>query len=290
MRKIDITGQIFTGLTVLKECPERVNGRIQWICSCICGKVVRIDGGALRGEGSKTCGCLTGLNIKKLSRRTKIKPGDIYGNLLVIKECSKNSNKNITYLCKCICGNEKITCSYKLSHNIALHCGCKHGELINSYITKHGYSKSTDRHPAYSIWLGIKQRCLSPLCCAYRDYGGRGITICEEWKNNPKVFVEWALENGYEKGLTIERIDVNGNYEPNNCKWITRYEQVSNRRNTIYISYRGKNIAPSKEWQKYAVSANVNYRTFLGRIIRDWDIEEAALKPPNIKTRGVFIK
>ncbi|MBP1889811.1 hypothetical protein J2Z53_001394 [Clostridium moniliforme] len=92
----------------------------------------------------------------------------------------------------------------------------------------------------YGVWGMMKQRCYN--CCNkdYKDYGAREIRICDEWKNNVKIFYNWAINNGYEEGLTLDRINPNGNYEPNNCRWITNAEQQNNKRNTIHVLYKDK--------------------------------------------------
>jgi hypothetical protein len=91
-------------------------------------------------------------------------------------------------------------------------------------------SKRKPRERLYNIWLHVKDRCLNPNCDSYHNYGGRGITVCEEWRNSYQTFREWALQNGYSDELTIDRLNVNGNYEPSNCRWLTRKEQNTNKR------------------------------------------------------------
>lgn len=100
------------------------------------------------------------------------------------------------------------------------------------------YSKK-DNLSLWNIYHGMKKRCLNPNCKRYKDYGGRGIVICDEWLKGFDYFADWAYANGYEQGLTIERIDVNGNYCPENCSWITRAEQAYNKRDSIKVTYNG---------------------------------------------------
>lgn len=122
-------------------------------------------------------------------------------------------------------------------------------------------------HPRLkSIWHHMKGRCYNPDCNTYRLYGGRGITVCDEWKNSLATFEEWALQNGYDpdakpSDCTIDRIDVNGNYEPNNCRWISMKMQSRNRQNTVRIEYNGENIS----WQDFVDQTGITIDSFVRR-------------------------
>lgn len=127
----------------------------------------------------------------------------------------------------------------------------------------------------YSIWSKMKSRCYDKEMPRYKDYGGRGITICNEWLENFDVFADWAHENGYECGLTIERMDVDGNYEPSNCCWITLKEQALNTRQTRWIEYKGEK-KPLKVW---CDELNLPYDATHNRIDNGWSVEDAFTKP-----------
>ena len=163
--------------------------------------------------------------------------GSRFGHLTVIK-LYEIKNKRSFWLCQCDCGNEKIVRSDALISFKTVSCGClkKKQDIINLHIkNRHGFTY----HPVYHIWTGMMNRCYSKCNSFYKDYGGRGITVCEEW-HDVKNFCEWAEKTGYRKPLTIERINVNGNYEPSNCTWITQAEQGLNKRNTVRIIYNGE--------------------------------------------------
>ena len=113
-------------------------------------------------------------------------------------------------------------------------------------------------------------RCYYPTTNGYKRYGGRGIKMCDEWIKNPQSFYEWALENGYKDGLTIDRIDVNGNYEPNNCRWVTKEVQDNNRRNNRKITYKGETKTLSQWCRKY----NINYQTAWKKSKKGYSIEK----------------
>ena len=119
----------------------------------------------------------------------------------------------------------------------------------------------------YSTWCRIKRKCYNPNDDHYKYYGARGIKVCDEWLNNPKAFYNWSMENGYQNNLTIDRIDVNGNYEPNNCRWVDMSTQVRNRRNTIYLTYKGE-TKPLMEWCEIL---HLKYGTIKRRYYKGWD-------------------
>lgn len=123
----------------------------------------------------------------------------------------------------------------------------------------------------YRIYNNMKTRCYNPNSPSYKNYGGRGITICEEWLNDFKAFYDWAISHGYRDDLTIDRIDVNGNYEPSNCRWVNAYIQSNNTRRNNYITFFGE-TRTLKEWADYF---GINEKTVRDRIKRGWDIFDA---------------
>lgn len=151
--------------------------------------------------------------------------GQVFGKLTVLEEAGQDVHKNYLWLCKCECGRLKTTRAASLNYGDTRSCGCLYGE----YHTTHGDSHDKNRKRLYQTWANMKQRCSNPNSTQYSDYGGRGITVCEEWTEYVP-FKEWALANGYVDHLIIDRMDNNGNYSPDNCRFVTRSESNKNRR------------------------------------------------------------
>ena len=128
----------------------------------------------------------------------------------------------------------------------------------------------------YTIWRSMRQRCYNPKTNRYKNYGGRGITVCEEWNNSFTAFHEWATANGYEDNLTLERKDVNGNYEPSNCRWATYKEQANNMSNSVHLTYNGETHTMA-EW---ADITGIKKATIWERLKKGWSIDDAlTIKP-----------
>lgn len=173
--------------------------------------------------------------------------------------------------CRCDCGNFKDIWSHALIANATTSCGCVRKEIITQRNTTHGYSKTR----LGRIWFGMKTRCNNPNFPAYKNYGGRGIKICDEWINNPENFYSWAMANGYSDNLTLDRIDVNADYSPDNCRWVTWKVQSNNKRNCILLTYNGQTHTMA-EWARIC---GIPYQTLKDRIRRyGWSVEEALTK------------
>ena len=206
-------------------------------------------------------------NIKDIS-------GKRYGRLTVLSY-AYSKNRTTFWNCKCDCGNETIIRKNSLTNGDTISCGCYRKEHKHEYGFKHGKS----HEKIYNSWAGMKSRCLSKNHSKYKNYGGRGITICEEWLdfNN---FYDWAILNGYKEGLSIDRINVNGNYEPHNCRWSDRKTQMNNKTNNRYIEYGGQ-IKTITEW---ASELGIKTETLRYRIfIANWDLKKAFETLPNAK-------
>lgn len=194
-----------------------------------------------------------------------------FGNLTVIR---RGNRKNGTYwLCKCSCGNEKEVLYGNLVSGRVISCGCVGKEKRLSARKTHGDSKTR----LYNIWIMMKKRCLNEKEKAYKNYGKRGIVVCDEWINSYEEFKKWAISNGYKENLTLDRINNNGNYEPSNCRWADRKVQGNNTRSNVRISLFGE----TKTLAQWCEELSVSYKTVEQRRIRGWSDTEALLVPIN---------
>lgn len=193
--------------------------------------------------------------------------GKKYGRLLIVSGFFKKGKAHFN--CICDCGAQRAVAKYDLVSGKVLSCGCYSKDLGSILHRKHGGTNER----LYGTWCGMKKRCYNKNDAEYHNYGGRGIFVCDEWVRDYGAFREWALSHGYEEGLSIDRIDVNKGYSPDNCRWITMQEQPATRRNTIY--YNG--VPAIRIAREHGIPKGL----MLARIRRlGWPIEEAiGLKP-----------
>jgi len=189
--------------------------------------------------------------------------GEKIGRLTVIERSenifSKSGKPTTRWLCRCECGNIKIVRADCLGRGTNS-CGCLKKETDK---IKHTNDPVRGKR-LYKIWCCMKSRCYNKNLKAYKDYGGRGIQVCNDWINNYRKFESWSLKNGYDDTLTIDRINNNGNYEPSNCRWVTREIQNKNKRNNVYVTYKGNKIL----LKDYAKKNNLNYKCLHSKYLR----------------------
>lgn len=202
--------------------------------------------------------------------------GQRYGRLVAISFSRRNSTGNTLWNCKCDCGNELEVLLPSLRRGNTRSCGCWLKELRIERKTTHGKKRTR----AWLSWASMRARCLNQKNPAYKDYGGRGIVICQRWLDSFQNFFDDMGDRP--DGLSLERIDVNGNYEPGNCKWATDKEQTRNQRRTRRITFNGETLSSAEWGERLAMPSRlIRYRIdTLG-----WDVESALTRPVQKKQK-----
>ena len=173
--------------------------------------------------------------------------GKRFGNVVAIKR-AENKNNRVAFLCRCDCGTEFVTLSQNLVNGWTKSCGFLNREKASQRVSKRNTTHGCSHTRLHDIWKNMRSRCLRTYSTAYKNYGGRGIKICKEW-NDFKTFRDWAYENGYSEELTIDRVDVNGDYTPENCRWVSAEKQANNKRTNHFVEHNGERKTIS-EWAK----------------------------------------
>lgn len=259
----DIKGMRFGKLIVISS--PKMKGKYKYCtCKCDCGNTVDVRMHLLTGGYTKSCGCL-----RKISKNFIDLSGHRFGKLTVIERIGTKNNSPY-WKCKCDCGNYTNATSANLKSGNVISCGCQRIESAQT----HGLSKTR----IYHIYSGMKSRCFNKNYHAYKHYGGRGITVCDEWlgENGFQNFYEWSMNNGYADNLTIDREDNDKGYSPDNCRWVTQEIQARNKRSNLLIEYNGE-TKPLIEWSE---ELNIPYDILNDRITGlGWDAEKAFKKP-----------
>ncbi len=195
--------------------------------------------------------------------------GQKFGRLVIIQRMDNDKSGHLRWLCKCDCGKKRIIRGDHLKSDETQSCGCLRKEVTSAVKTTHGYSGDE----TYKSWLDMKQRCTNSNCPGYKDYGGRGITVCEEWSEFTNFFRDMGKRP---LGCTIERENNHGNYCLDNCKWATSKEQARNRRNNLYMTHKGE----TQLLIKWSEETRIPYKVLWKRIyIYNWSTEEALTIP-----------
>lgn len=209
-----------------------------------------------------------------MGAKLNINTGDKFGYLTIIREVSPNGNYR-RFECLCECGKIKTISMAGMRSGAIVSCGCYHKRVTVDIHKTHGGYKSR----LYRIWINIKQRCGNPHNKHFIKYGGRGIHLCDEWEKSFESFRMWSSMNGYSDDLTIDRIDNNGNYCPENCRWISNNEQQLNKRTNRIVDYNGQSM-PLSEWAKIT---GLKWKTLQGRLDSGWPIDKALMTPISTK-------
>ena len=263
----DIVGRRFGRLTVVGLHAHKP---VRYICKCDCGNETIVEQSNLKTNTTTSCGCRkreVGLESAKDLN------GRVFGYLTVLGRHGTIGSR-ASWLCRCECGNTTVVTSSHLLDGHTTSCGCKIA-TNKGYLEYHGMSHTK----LYGVYSTMMQRCNNSNDKAYAGYGGRGIKVCDEWSHSFTSFATWALSNGYGDGLSIDRIDNDGNYCPENCRWTTIEVQSNNRRVTKYRFIDGDRVPYSYLVKTYSISRaklDTVSDTELENIIRRKEVEVIA--------------
>lgn len=282
---IDLTGQRFTRLVVLAYAGLRKRRTI-WTCQCACGKVKDIPAKTLLNGTARSCGCLR----KEMMQNPATSPrratvsllGETIGFWTVIAHAGVRKG-HTWWTCQCVCGTVKDRPAYHLKRKDSLSCGCKQGMLLQMTHTTHGRSYTAEHH----VWTSMLQRCHNPNAQNYALYGGRGITVCEAWRNSFEAFLaDMGPRPSAEH--SIDRINNDGPYNRKNTRWTTRDVQAVNRRTTIWIEYNGQKRT-AQQWSKTpeVQAIGIQARNILERLRNGWPVEDALTVPVSPNNNGL---
>lgn len=232
-KRLDLVGQKFGRLTVIRFAGTNKRHEALWECLCDCGNKKIIVGDSIKRGNTKSCGCL----YREMEEPIDL-TGQKFGMLTVLKFVKKDKWDDPMYKCLCDCGKETIVRGSNLICGTTKSCGCLR-KLIGKIMAVHNFKNPTthgmSRTSIYSRWSSMIHRCYFPKCKSYKYYGARGISVCSRWKNSFENFYNDMMP-GYDPSLQMDRIDNDGNYEPGNVRWVTPKVNNHNRRNSKHDS------------------------------------------------------
>jgi hypothetical protein len=260
----DFTGRQFGRLTVIKQVESKRPGR-HWLCACSCmpGKTTIVVSGNLSSGVTTSCGCY-GREVKRANGLVKKRDltGERFGKWTAVKEGPSGPSGNRRWHCRCDCGTTRLVLHNSLVQGLSVSCGkCGDGRRATHRMA---------RTPTWKAWRSMMERCNNPKHPAYKNYGGRGITVCERWAKF-EHFLEDMGERPEGQDLELERLDNDRGYEPGNCEWASKKRQARNRRSNRLITYRGTTRCVA-EW---ADEFKVPYAKLLYQVTKGLGLLEA---------------
>lgn len=276
-KSLKLEGQKFSRLLVVSRAENTKHRQSAWNCVCECGNTCTVIGSVLTSGATKSCGCLS--NLKNLI-------GQKFGRLEVLSRLPAEKNTKPIWNCRCDCGNTHNVYGSHLVRGNVKSCGCLAKEVIGKCNKTHGLSD----HRLYETWIKMVRRCSKPLDSGWENYGQRGIKVSESWLDFNNFISD--MDQSYENGLTLERIDVNGNYCKENCKWLLHSLQAKNKRmyKTNKVGISGVNIITDKGIPTVQARVQSN----LKRIRRTWSIdkygEDEALRLASIWVKEKYLE
>ncbi len=247
---LDLKGNVFGRLTAIERVGKDKSNRALWRCVCECGNEKIVTSGNLRSGNVRSCGCLAKETAAATGKACIVDlTGQRFGRLVVLEQAEQKRYGETFWLCQCDCGNQTITTSGALRSGNCRSCGCLHREAAREQGLK-GTTHGLTGTRLYRVWTNMKTRCYNKRNHNYTRWGARGITVCDEWRDNFQAFYDWAMANGYDDDLTIDRIDNDKGYYPENCRWATYEEQANNTRHNTHITFRGETHT-LEYWSRY---------------------------------------
>ena len=269
----DFKNKKYGKLTIVDKMGREFHEQSQVISLCECGENFTCKVSDIISGLYKSCGC----DVPRLEDCRRDITGQRFNKLTALSPLYINKDNRVMWRCKCDCGTICVISAKQLSNGKARSCGCYQRSLVTQRNVKHGLRNTR----LYNIWFGMKRRCYEKNNLSYPQYGGRGITVCDQWLNDFGTFYEWAMTNGYESDLTIDRIDNSKGYSPENCRWATKKQQSNNRTCVHEFTYNGQTHTVSEWCDLYGVK----YEGFIkGRYQShpDWPIEKLLDLTPDI--------
>lgn len=248
----DLTRETFGRWVAIDRAPNR-GGRAYWRCRCECGAERDVLAASLVGGRSTSCGCWASL----------VEVGDRYGRLVVVGPATRNKHGQGRSLCRCDCGTEVVVINSQMTSSHTRSCGCLSRDATRERATKHGMSESR----TYVAWENMIQRCYNKRHPSYENYGGRKIEVAREWRESFDAFLRDMGEAA--EGDYIDRIDVDGNYQASNCRWVDAKTSARNKRNTRYLTLHGV-TKPLVVWHEELSPPDLTYNALSQRIRLGW--------------------
>jgi hypothetical protein len=245
----DLTGRVFGGQVVL-EFGHKSGDNYYWWVLCDCGSKRLVQAGQLKSGRVTNCNC----------KRRKDLTGQRFGMLQALHIVRKDKNNHCIWLCQCDCGNQCEVAGTTLLTGQQKSCGCNKIKFLQEANTTHG--KAYEK--IYRVYQHIIHRCYNASDQAFKNYGGRGISVCDEWKDDRSAFFNWAEESGYKEGLSIDRIDNDGPYSPANCRWADRTTQANNCRKNVLLTWDNKTLTATH----WARELGIKPSLIIGRLRR----------------------
>lgn len=268
-------GQRFARVVVLGLAGQDERGISLWRCLCDCGREAVLQGSRLRRGRTTSCGCA--------QQRPRVNAGERFGRLVALERVSAPGAHSVAWMCRCDCGSTTRVASSSLRSGNATSCGCRQRELAGAQgrsNATHGHSRHHQPTPTYRSWSSMLARCTNPSDHAWADYGGRGIRVCDRWRESFEAFLADMGERP--EGKTLDRFpNCDGNYEPGNCRWATDLEQQNNRRDCNPITV-GVETMTAAEWSR---RTGVKAGTIRFRLSRGWPPAAAVSEPPSSSRR-----